>query len=117
MTRISHLLLRATAIALLGAIAASHALAIESQVRIDNFTFNPRELRVPVGTTVTWTNQDDIPHTVVDPPQFKSKALDTEETYSFAFTTPGTFSYFCSLHPHMTGVIVVESAAGENATQ
>ena len=117
MTRISHLRLRAAAFALLGTFAASQALAIDSHVTIGNFTFNPRELRVPVGTTVTWTNQDVIPHTVVDPAKFKSKAPDTDQTFSFTFTTPGTFSYFCSLHPHMTGVIVVEPAAGENAAQ
>ena len=81
-------------------------------VKIGNFTFGPQELKVKAGTTVTWTNEDDIPHTVVSPNNFRSKALDTDGTYSFTFTTPGTYKYFCSLHPHMTGTIVVEAATG-----
>ena len=81
-------------------------------VKIGNFTFGPQELRVKAGTTVTWTNEDDIPHTVVSPNNFRSKALDTEGSYSFTFTTPGTYKYFCSLHPHMTGTVVVEAATG-----
>ena len=65
------------------------------------------------GTTVTWTNQDDIPHTVASSQQaFRSKALDTDDKFSFTFTTPGSYKYFCSLHPHMTGTIVVEAATG-----
>jgi amicyanin len=85
-------------------------------VNIDNFTFNPQQLTVKAGTTVTWTNRDDIPHTVAAVKrEFKSKALDTGDAYSFTFTTPGTFAYFCSLHPHMTGTIVVEAATGSNA--
>ena len=81
-------------------------------VKIGNFTFGPQELKVKAGTTVTWTNEDDIPHTVVSPNNFRSKALDTDGKYSFTFTTPGTYKYFCSLHPHMTGTIVVEAATG-----
>jgi len=81
-------------------------------VKIGNFTFGPQELRVKAGTTVTWTNEDDIPHTVVSPNNFRSKALDTDGTFSFTFTTPGAYKYFCSLHPHMTGTIVVEAATG-----
>jgi plastocyanin len=62
---------------------------------------------------VTWTNQDDIPHTVASSTKaFKSKVMDTEETFSFTFTTAGAFEYFCSLHPHMTGTIVVVAATG-----
>ena len=87
-------------------------------VGIDNFTFNPQALTVKAGTTVTWTNKDDIPHTVAAVNrQFKSKALDTDDAYSFTFTTPGTYAYFCSLHPHMTGTIVVEAATGSTAAE
>src|SRR5262245_35664929 len=81
-------------------------------VKIGNFTFGPQELKVKAGTTVTWTNEDDIPHTVVSPNNFRSKVLDTDGTYSFTFTTPGTYKYFCSLHPHMTATVVVEAATG-----
>lgn len=84
-------------------------------VGIDNFTFNPQKLTVKAGTTVTWTNNDDIPHAIAAVnKQFKSNALDTGDAYSFTFTTPGTYQYFCSLHPHMTGAIVVEEATGSN---
>jgi plastocyanin len=70
---------------------------------------------VKAGTTVTWTNNDDIPHAIAAVnKQFKSKALDTGDAYSFTFTTPGTYQYFCSLHPHMTGAIVVEEANASN---
>jgi amicyanin len=87
-------------------------------IGIDNFTFNPQNLTVKAGTTVTWTNKDDIPHTIAAvSKQFKSKALDTGDAYSFTFTTPGAYEYFCSLHPHMTGTIVVEAATGSNAAQ
>jgi plastocyanin len=78
-------------------------------VKIDNFTFGPAELTVTVGTAITWTNRDDIPHTVVSTDKlFKSIALDTDETFTFTFTTPGTFPYFCSLHPKMTGKVIVK---------
>jgi amicyanin len=96
------------------AIAATDPLA----VGIDNFTFTPANLTVKAGTTVTWTNRDDIPHTVTSSAKlFKSKALDTDDKFSFTFTTPGSYEYFCSLHPHMTGKIVVEAATGSNASQ
>jgi plastocyanin len=81
------------------------------EAKIDNFSFAPATLAVAVGTTVTWTNRDDIPHTVVstdDPKAFKSKVLDTDEKFSYTFTKPGTFSYFCSVHPKMTGTVVVK---------
>ena len=82
-------------------------------VGIDNFTFNPQTLTVKAGATVTWTNKDDIPHTVAAVnKEFRSKALDTDDAYTFTFTTPGTYAYFCSLHPHMTGTIVVEASNG-----
>ena len=88
------------------------------QVAIDNFTFGPQQLTVKSGTTVTWTNRDDIPHTVTsDKLAFRSNALDTDDKFSFTFTTPGTYKYFCSLHPHMTGTIVVEAATGSKAPQ
>jgi amicyanin len=79
-------------------------------VKIENFTFNAPVLTVPVGTTVTWTNVDDVPHTVVsnDKKTFRSHVLDTDQSFSFTFTTAGTYPYFCSLHPHMTGKIVVK---------
>jgi len=77
-------------------------------VKIDNFSFAPIDLTVPVGTTVRWTNQDDIPHTVVsDDKLFKSKVLDTDEQFSFTFSKPGTYTYFCSMHPKMTAKVVV----------
>ena len=88
-----------------GAVAAQDATDV---ITIDNFTFTPKELTVAVGTTVKWVNHDDIPHTVVEvDKKFRSKALDTDDSYSFTFTTPGTFDYFCSLHSKMTGKIVV----------
>jgi amicyanin len=82
-----------------------------AEVRIDNFSFGPAALTVSVGATVTWTNRDDIPHTVVssdDPKVFKSKVLDTDEKFSFTFTKAGTYAYFCSIHPKMTGKVVVQ---------
>ena len=97
--------LAAAATILLGIAPAS---AEELKVTIDNFTFTPAELKVKVGDTVTWTNHDDIPHTVVSAGKFRSKALDTDNAFSFTFTTAGDYKYFCSLHPHMTGMIKVE---------
>ena len=84
------------------------AHAEEIKVTIDNFTFSPAELKVKVGDTVTWTNHDDIPHTVVSAGKFRSKAMDTDNSFSFTFTAAGDYKYFCSLHPHMTGMIKVE---------
>ena len=78
-------------------------------VKIDNFSFTPPTITIPAGTTVKWTNHDDIPHTVVnDDQKLKSKALDTDESYSYTFTKPGTYSYFCSIHPKMTGKVIVQ---------
>jgi plastocyanin len=92
--------------------------AADVEVKIDNFTFDPQRLTVKAGTTVTWTNGDDIPHTVAaSNKSFKSKVLDTDQKFSFTFTTAGDFEYFCSLHPHMTGMIVVEAVTGSSATQ
>src|SRR5579871_4728341 len=85
--------------------------AENTMVTIDNFTFAPQTLTVKAGTTITWVNQDDIPHTVVATSlAFRSKALDTDDKFTFTFSTLGTYEYFCSLHPHMTGTIVVEAA-------
>ena len=79
-------------------------------VKISNFVFTPATLTVAPGTTVIWVNEDDIPHTVVadDKTTFRSKVLDTGDRFSFTFAKPGTFGYFCSIHPHMTGKVVVK---------
>jgi plastocyanin len=85
--------------------------AAPNQVTIDNFAFSPQTLTVSVGTKVTWINRDDVPHTAtssVKPRVFDSKALDTDDKFSFVFTAPGTYPYFCEVHPHMTGEIVVK---------
>ena len=85
------------------------AASATAEVKIDNFSFGPGTLTVAVGTTVTWTNRDDIPHTVVSTDGvFKSKVLDTDEKFSYTFAKPGTFPYFCSIHPKMTGKVVVQ---------
>jgi plastocyanin len=98
----------AVAAALIQQLGAIGARADEMKVTIDNFTFAPAELKVKVGDTVTWTNHDDIPHTVVSAGKFRSKAMDTDNSFSFTFTAAGDYKYFCSLHPHMTGMIKVE---------
>jgi plastocyanin len=83
--------------------------AANAEVKIDNFVFGPETLTVPVGATVTWTNKDDIPHTVVSTDGvFKSKVRDTDEKFSYTFTKAGTYPYYCSVHPKMTGKIVVQ---------
>jgi len=83
--------------------------AAAADVKIDNFVFGPQTLTVPVGTTVTWTNHDDIPHTVVSTEGvFKSKVRDTDEKFSYTFIKPGTYPYYCSVHPKMTGTVVVK---------
>ncbi|MFL5297749.1 MAG: cupredoxin family copper-binding protein [Phenylobacterium sp.] len=93
----------------LGAAAPAPGVAPPLTVAIDNFTFGPQALSVPVGATVTWVNRDDIPHTVVAVDKaFRSKVLDTDEKFSFTFTKAGTYDYFCSIHPHMTGKVVVK---------
>jgi plastocyanin len=107
-----------TGAALACVIAPSVAQQNVVPVTIDNFVFEPARLTVKAGTTVTWLNRDDIPHTVAAKDRlFKSKVMDTDESYSFTFSTPGEYTYFCSLHPHMTGTIVVEGATGSGATQ
>jgi plastocyanin len=100
------------------AAGAAEPQPTQIEVKIDNFTFAPQHITVKAGTTVTWINEDDIPHTVAATGKlFKSKVLDTGDKYSFTFTTAGSFEYFCSLHPHMTASIAVEAATGSNATQ
>jgi amicyanin len=91
-----------------GTVAAEEAKD-PNVVTIDNFVFTPPDLTIAVGTTVKWVNHDDIPHTVVDKNKaFRSKALDTDESYSFTFASAGTYDYFCGLHPHMQGKIIVK---------
>ena len=94
-----------------GALLAFGAVAAQEEnvVTIDNFTFTAPELTVAVGTTVKWVNHDDIPHNVFNKDKvFRSKALDTDDSYSFTFASAGTYDYFCGLHPHMQGKIVVK---------
>ena len=89
---------------------ASGAAMADTQVTIDNFTFSPAEITVAPGTRVVWTNRDDIPHTVTGAdgqPVMRSQPLDTGDRYSFTFAKPGAYHYFCSLHPHMQGTVVV----------
>jgi len=89
--------------------AADQPPAANAEVKIDNFSFGPQTVTVPVGATVTWTNHDDIPHTVVSTDGvFKSKVRDTDETFSYTFTKAGTYPYYCTIHPKMTGKVVVQ---------
>jgi plastocyanin len=89
--------------------AAPQQKSDASEVKIDNFSFGPTELTIPAGTTVTWTNRDDIPHTVVSTDKvFKSKVLDTDEKFSFKFEKAGNYPYFCSIHPKMTGKVIAQ---------
>jgi len=103
-------------LALTGAIligGPGHAHAADNtgtEVTIDNFSFSPATINVKAGTQITWVNRDDIPHTVVsdDKATFKSRPLDTDEKFSFTFDKPGTYNYFCSIHPKMTAKVVVQ---------
>jgi plastocyanin len=89
--------------------ASNQPSTANAAVKIDNFVFGPQTLTVPVGTTVTWTNSDDIPHTSVSTEGvFKSKVLDTDEKFSYTFTKAGTYPYYCTIHPKMTGTVVVQ---------
>jgi len=93
-----------------GWLGARASAAEAREVVIDNYNFAPGSLTVPVGTTVTWVNRDETPHTVVagdNPRSFKSGGLDTDDKFSFTFAKPGTYDYFCTVHPYMTGKIVV----------
>ena len=90
---------------------ASATSDTERKVSISNFTFSPATLEVPVGTTLRWVNDDDVPHTVLGSDKgsvIRSPALDTSDGYSVVMSQPGTYHYFCSLHPHMTGTIIVK---------
>jgi len=79
------------------------------EVKIDNFSFLPQDITVAPGTMVTWVNQDDIPHTVTSTADlFKSKALDTDDKFSFTFDKSGTYEYYCSIHSKMTGKVIVQ---------
>jgi len=93
---------------------ASHAEAADDKgkdISIKEYMFAPVALTVPVGSKVTWTNHDDVPHTIVDTGrQFRSSALDTNDSYSYIFLKPGTYHYFCTLHPQMVGTINVTAA-------
>jgi len=81
----------------------------KNQINIDNFSFGPATLSIPVGTKVTWINHDDVPHIVMNTDKhFVSPVLDTDEKFSYTFTTPGTYTYYCSIHPKMTGKIIVK---------
>jgi plastocyanin len=105
-------MIRTCRAALAGALmlVSAPAFADDAKVSIDNFTFTPAKLEVAAGTRVVWTNNDDIPHTVtdaMDPKTTKSPPLDTGESYARMFDKPGTYAYFCSLHPHMQGTVVV----------
>jgi plastocyanin len=89
--------------------ANAQSSAANTEVKIDNFNFGPATITIPVGATVTWTNRDDIPHTVVSTEGlFKSKVRDTDEQFSYTFSKAGTYPYYCSLHPKMTGQVVVQ---------
>jgi plastocyanin len=84
-------------------------VAPNAVVKIDNFSFAPANLTIAAGTTVTWTNNDDVPHVVTtDDKLFRSKALDTDDRFSYTFTKPGTYSYYCAIHPKMTAKVVVQ---------
>jgi plastocyanin len=91
---------------------AAHAAPAPITITIDNFTFNPTTMVIPVGTTVTWVNRDDVPHTAVseDHKTFRAKPMDTDDKYSFTFAAAGTYPYFCSIHPKMTAKIIVKAA-------
>jgi plastocyanin len=121
-TAISKLIVATAMLGALGWISASNARfgvsaasaqgAAKSQevvVKIDNFSYLPHDITVAAGTTVIWVNNDDIPHTVVSTTDaFKSKALDTDDKFSFKFDKPGTYEYFCSIHPKMTAKVIVQ---------
>lgn len=88
---------------------AAAAAAADAQVIVDNFTFAPTPVRVKAGATVTWTNHDDIPHSIVCRAlSVKSHVMDTSETFAYKFDRAGRFEYICGLHPHMQGMVVVD---------
>ena len=107
-------LLMSISLALLAAILSPRVRAAlgdnaVTEIKIDNFSFTPSNVTVPVGTQVHWVNHDDIPHTVASEDGFfRSKALDTDDQFTYTFTKPGTYRYFCSLHPRMTATVTVK---------
>ena len=114
---LSTLLLAAVALAWYGPAAPASAApdmrqvaqAAGSRVTVDNFAFGPASITVAPGTTVTWTNEDDMVHTVTSTTKvFSSPSLNTGESFSYTFTAPGTYPYFCALHPRMTGTVIVK---------
>lgn len=89
--------------------AAENNAAAATEIRIDNFSFTPASITIPVGTEVHWKNNDDIPHTVVSNDHtIKSKVMDTGDDFSYTFAKPGTYNYFCSIHPKMTAKVIVQ---------
>jgi plastocyanin len=90
------------------AVRADSKPSLATEVKIDNFSFGP-DLTIPAGTTITWTNNDDVPHVVAsDTKIFESRALDTDDHFSYTFTKPGTYVYYCKIHPKMTAKVVVQ---------
>jgi plastocyanin len=90
---------------------AGKTLAGNATVNIDNFSFTPAAITIAAGTKISWNNRDDIPHTITDAAEqraFKSAPLDTGDAFAFVFSKAGTYHYFCSLHPHMQGTVVVQ---------
>ncbi|HET8823514.1 MAG TPA: cupredoxin family copper-binding protein [Terriglobales bacterium] len=115
MLKLSSLTLALGTLALVLAVVLRSGTAIgqtaqtQPEIKVDNFTFSPETLTVAANTTITWTNKDDVPHVIASTDGlFRSKGLDTDDHYSFKFTKPGTYNYFCAIHPKMTGKIVVQ---------
>ena len=108
-------LIAITGVSMLALTVAEPAFAKDADVSIDNFTFSPEQITVEAGTKVTWVNHDDIPHVVASTTKaFRSPALDTDNQFSHTFSEPGTYKYFCALHPKMVGTIVVTPKVGAN---
>src|SRR5436305_941763 len=92
-------------------LAAVPSGAAPNEVIIDQFTFRPASLAVPMGTRVTWVNRDDVPHTATStarPKAFDSGTLDTDDRFSHVFTKPGTYKYYCAVHPRMVAQVIVK---------
>jgi plastocyanin len=109
--RAASLALAGALLAAPGGVAAQQLATAPATIEIDNFTFTPGTLTVPAGTTVTWVNKDEEPHTVVNlgqPRLFKSPGLDTGESFSVKLDRPGTYEYICTIHSHMHGTIIVK---------
>ena len=89
--------------------AAENKPASMTEIKIDNFSFTPASITIPAGTEVHWKNNDDIPHNVVsDDHSIKSKVMDTGDEFTYTFAKPGTYNYFCSIHPKMTAKVIVQ---------